>query len=181
MKSAFIRICLFLGITCFVFSVDCQAQGTRIAIVSVADTTCVHRHVGLTIFTNFCDTIQMNFPLLQQMEGKLMAYLNTNYTASVVQLPDSVLKVKNTFFRQSRTKKIEQWIKNSKDQYDLVIVMDNMELSENDRLVPKSTSGIFSRTYFASYYTTISFFAYRTSNLKQLEYYHQGGNFILQK
>ena len=96
----------------------------------------------------------------------------------VVQLPDSVTKVKNGFFSQARTKKIKQWIKNSKDLYDFVIVIDNMGLSENVRPMRDNTSGVLGRMNSIAYYSTISFFGYRTSNLKPLEYYNQGGDFI---
>jgi len=145
MKPTLLLCRILLSITCFVFSFNCQAQITKIAIVSVADTTCIHRHVGLTAFTNFIDTIPMSFPIIHHMEGKLMTYLSQKYSVSVVQLPDSVLKVKDTFFSSARTKKIKQWIKNSYELYDLVIVIDNMELSENYRLIPKYTSGIYSK------------------------------------
>jgi hypothetical protein len=122
----------------------------------------------------------MNFPIIHYIEGKLMIYLSQKYSVSVVQLPDSVLAIKNTFFSSKRDKKIKQWIKNSQELYDLVIVIDNMELSENYRLIPKYTSGIYSGSSYASYYSTISCYAYRTSNLKPLEYYHEGGEFMQQ-
>lgn len=174
MKTRYLLTSILLCSTLFV----CNAQTTKICIVSVADTTFLHQHVGLTIFNNFTDTIPINFSIIQQLEKKLKDYLSPAYTVSFDQLPDSVVKAKNGYFSSAKTKKIKQWITTKKDIYDLVIVIDNMELSENNRLIPKNTSGIFSRGKNIAYYTTISFFAYRTSNLKMLEFYHEGGDFI---
>ena len=96
---------------CFIFFVsspDCNSQTRKIAIVSVADTTLIHQHLGFTAFTNFIDTIHINFSIINRMEKKLQTYLSPGFSVSVVQLPDSVLKVKNGFFSQARTKKIKQ-------------------------------------------------------------------------
>lgn len=139
---------LLVSLSCFVFSL--QAQTTRIGIVSAADTTLIYLHLGLTALTNFIDTIHINFSIVDHLEKKLQVYLNPAYTVTVVHLPDSVMKVKNGFFSQARTKKIKQWIKNSKDQYDFVIVIDNMELSENCRPMHNNTSGLFSRMSYLS-------------------------------
>lgn len=167
-----------MGLTYLICSINAQAQ-SRIAIVSVADTTFVHRHVGFTVITNFKDTLHVNFPIINYLESKLKFFLDDQYKISVVNLPDSVLKVKNGFFSSARTKKINQWIKASKELYDYVVVIDNMGLNENDRLIPENTSGLFSRMNGVAFYSTISFYAYRTSNLKPVEYYNQGGKFIL--
>jgi len=177
MKPTHLLTGLFLCLTMFVCTINSRAQTHKIAIVSVADTTFIHQHVGLTIFTNFTDTLPINFSIVNHLEKRLQAYLNPGYSVKVVQLPDSVLRAKNGFFNQARTKKIKQWIKNSKDLYDFVIVIDNMELAENYRPMRNNTSGVFSRISYFSYYSTISFFGYHTSSLKPLDYYHQGGEF----
>jgi len=178
MKSKHLFLRLILSLTCFVGALNSQAQSTKIAIVSAADTTFVHCHVGFTAFTNSIDTLKPNFSIPDYLEKKIQFYLAPQYSVSVVQLPDSVLKAKDGFFRSTKTKKIKQWIQSNKDLYDMVIVIENMGLSENERQIPKNTSGIFSNRSYVSYYSTISFFAYRTSNLKPLEYYNQGGKFI---
>ena len=163
-------------LSCLAFSL--QAQTSKIAIVSVADTTILHRHAGLTVLTNFRDTMSINFSMIGHIEKKLQTYLVPGYTITVVLLPDSVLKAKNGYFSSDKSKKLKQWIKNSKDLYDFVIVIDNIELSEVYRYIPKNSSGLLSRPSFLSYYTTITFNGYRTSNLKALEYYHEGGEFL---
>ncbi len=180
MNSKNLFQCLFLGLTCLVFNLNSQAQTSKIAIVSVADTIFVHRHVGLTVFTNFTDTLPVNFSIINHLEKKIQFYCKENYSVSVVQLPDSVLKLKDGFFSSPRTKKLKQWIKSTKALYDYVIVIDNMGLSEiYSRLIPKNTSGLFSRISDISYYSTISFFAYHTSDLKVFEFYNEGGQFIM--
>jgi len=178
MKPTHLLTGLVLCLTMFVFTNNSSAQTSKIAIVSVADTTFLHRHAGLTVFTNFTDTLPVNFAIVTHLEKKLQTYLTPVYSVTVVQLPDSVLKAKNGYFSSSKSKKIKQWIKNSKDLYDFIIVIDNMELSDIYRYIPKKSSGLLSRPSFLSYYTTITFFAYRTSNLKPLEYYHEGGEFL---
>jgi len=176
MKPLHLLLGLLLILSCLTFNL--HAQTSRIAIVSVADTTIIHQHVGFTAFTNFTDTISVNFSVINHLKYKLLTYLTPVYTVTVVQLPDSVLKAKNGFFSSAKSKKIKQWIKNSKDLYDVVIVIDNMGLSENYRPMRDNTSGFFSRISYISYYSTISYFGYRTSNLKPLEYYNQGGEFM---
>jgi len=174
MKPTHLLTGLLVCLSYFACTQNCRAQTSKIAIVSISDTTFIHQHLGLTAFTNFVDTLHLNFSMIDRMEKTLHTYLDPGYTVTVVQLPDSVLKVKNGFFSAARTKKIKQWIKNSKDVYDIVIVIDNMGLSENERLMRSNTSGLLSRMSYISYYSTISCFAYRTSNLKELEYYNQG-------
>jgi hypothetical protein len=169
----------FLCLICFVFTLNLQAKTTRIAIVSVADTTFIHRHIGFTAFTNYIDTLPINFSMINYMESKLLSSLNPGFSVSVVQLPDSVLRAKNRIFISAKTKKVKEWINSNKDLYDFVIVIDNAGLSENNQLIPKNTSGIFSNHSYASYYSTISFFAYHTSSLKLIEYYNLGGEFIM--
>ena len=172
---------LFKGLfICFIFYVctPCSALTTKIAIVSVADTTVLHRHAGLTVFSNFSDTLHLNFSIIHHLENKLQTYLTSSYFVTVVQLPDSVLKAKNGFFSSARNKKVKQWIKNIKDQYNVAIVIDNMELPEILKFIPNNTSGLLSRPGILSYYTTLTFNAYRTSNLNLLEYYQQGGEFL---
>ena len=165
-----------LTLSCFAFSL--RAQTSKIAIVSVADTTFLHRHAGLTVFTNFTDSMSINFSMVGHIEKELLTYLLPGYSVTVVQLPDSILKAKNGYFRSDKSKKIKLWIKNKKDLYDFVIVIDNMELNEVYKYIPKNSSGLLSRPSFLSYYSTITFFAYRTSNLKALEYYNEGGQFL---
>jgi hypothetical protein len=169
---------LFICFICFVSSPYVSAQTSKIAIVSVADTTFIHRNAGLTIFTDFTDTLHLNFSIIRQLETKLQTYLTPGYTVIFVQLPDSVLKARNGFFRTARNKKIKQWIKKSKDLYDFVVVIDNMELPEIFRFIPEKSNGLLSRPGILSFYSTITFNAYRTSNLTLLEYYNQGGEFM---
>jgi len=178
MKQMYNLSGLLFIISCLVLVSGLQAQTSRIAIVSAADTTFLHRHAGITVFTNFTDTLPFNFSIVNHLETKLQTYLVPGYTVTVVQLPDSVLKAKNGYFSSARSKKIKQWIKNSKDLYDFVIVIDNMELPEVYKYIPKNSSGLLSRPSFLAYYSTITFFAYRTSNLKALEYYNQGGELL---
>ena len=83
MKPLHLLLGLLLILSCLTFNL--QAQTSRIAIVSVADTTIIHQHVGFTVFTNFIDTMSINFSIIGHLEKKLLTYLTPGYTVTVVQ------------------------------------------------------------------------------------------------
>jgi len=184
MKSKQLFLCLLLCISSFLNMVTSQAQ-TKVAIVSAADTAFIHQHLGVTIFANFTDTLPINYSIVNYLEKKIQFYLNENYSISVVQLPDSILKLKNGFFSSAKTKKVKQWIKSNNDLYDFVIVLENMTLPNDYGLIPKNTSGIYSKSAmfrskpFSAYYSSITFYVYRSSDLKPIEYYNGGGELFL--
>jgi len=184
MKSKQLFLCLFLC-SGSLFNMHIAHAQTKVAIVSAADTTFIHRHLGVTIFANFTDTLPINYSIVNYVEKKIQFYLNENYSMSVVQLPDSVLKLKNGFFSSARTKKVKQWIKSNKDLYDYVIVLENMSLPDIYGLIPANTSGVYSKNAmfrskpFCAYYSSITFYVYRSSDLKPLEYYNGGGELFV--
>jgi hypothetical protein len=45
-----------------------SAQTSKVAIISLADTTVIHQHVGLTILANFTDTLNLNIAVKQHIE-----------------------------------------------------------------------------------------------------------------
>lgn len=154
------------------------AQISKIAIISLEDTTIVHKHVGLTAFANYTDTLNLNIPVKQQLEQQVSKTLSQKYEVSIINhLPDSIT------YRQKiwggLSKNFKNWISTLKDQYDLVIIIDNLTIPrETNMIVPNNSSGLYSRGRNMGFYTSITFLAYRTANLEKLEYYNMGGKFI---
>jgi len=178
MKQTHVLRKLTLGMM-LIFSIAySSAQISKIAIISLEDTTIIHQHVGVTRFTNFRDTLNLNIAVKQYLEQQLVKYLSQKFEVSIVsQLTDSFVYRPKIW--GGLTKNFKNWMTNMKDQYDLVIIINNISLTpEMNMLLPRNSSGLFSKTKYMSFYTTISFDAYRTSDLKELEYYNMGGKFV---
>ncbi len=159
-------------------SVTSTAQISRIAIVSLADTTIVNHHVGMMEATT--DVLHLDFSVNAFIELQLKKYLSLMYNVSVVRLPDSIMhENKELYGAWSMNKAIKKWIVDSKNQYDLVIFTFSGGFPyEQNILVPKQTSGLYSRGRTAGFYTTIFFAAYRTNNMEPLNYFGLGGKLI---
>lgn len=180
MKS--IRYFYLFFIVAFLFASVCsQAQTSRIAIVSLADTTIVNHHLGLTIFTNFTDTLHIDLSVSKYIEQQFKNYLSPYYTVSIVHLPDSVAKGKSELYGNwGINKLIKKWIGDCRNKYDLVIFTYSTGIpTETNIGVPKNTSGLYSKGRTEGFYSTIFFVAFRTNNLEKIEYYLPWGKFIL--
>jgi hypothetical protein len=172
MKSSLFLRYLILSVVFFANTL-CSVAQTKIAIVSLADTTIVNQHVGLTIFGNFTDTLHLDLAVSRYLEQELQKYLSPTYTVSIVHLPDSVTKGKRELFGAwGIHKEIKEWLSDCRDQYDIVIFTYSTGFAPEMNIpVPKNTSGLYSRGRTKGFYTTIFFGAYRTKNLEDLEYY----------
>jgi len=161
-----------------------SAQTSKVAIVSISDTTIVHQHVGVTLFANFTDTLHLDIAVKQHIDEYLKKYLSTKYEVSIIDhLPDSVFSTRKGISNDwTRLRKdVKKWLTSVKDQYDWVIFIDNRSIPrEMNVLIPDNTSGIYTRGKYAAFYTTITFVLYRTSNLQETEYYYLGGKLIEQ-
>jgi|WetSurMetagenome_2_1015567.scaffolds.fasta_scaffold204466_1 hypothetical protein len=179
MKTIFFLRPLVIGILFFAISIYSPAQ-TKIAIVSLADSTLVNQHVGVTIFGNFTDTLHLDFSAVSYVEQQLHKYLAPYYTVSSVKLPDSATNGKSGLFGNwGINKAIKKWIGDSQNLYDIVIFTYSGGIpTELNMLVPENTSGLYSRGRNEGFYTTIFFKAYRTKNLEEIEYYNYGGKLV---
>lgn len=160
-----------------------SAQRRKIAIFSQIDTTVVHQHQGLTIFTNFTDTLYLNFPIKQYVEEQLKKYLSHKYDVTIIkELPDSLSPSEGLYAKLGGFRKeVKEWLTVLKNQYDIIIFTDNISVSfETNTIIPDHTNGLFSRGGYLGYYTTIAFTPYRTSNFQRIEYYYFGGKFMTQ-
>jgi hypothetical protein len=173
MKSALFIRYLIPSIVFLASTFHSLAQTKNIAIVSLADTTIVNQHIGVTIFGNFTDTLHLDLSVTNYLEQQLQKYLSTTYTVNIVHLPDSVTKGKQELKGSwGMHKEIKQWLSDSQNQYDIVIfTFGGLIPRETLIIVPDKTSGFYSRGRNKGLYTTIYFAAYRTKNQAELEYY----------
>jgi len=182
MKSTNSLFFLILSALLFVCVVHSSAQSTKIAIVSMEDTLLVNQHVGFTIFANFTDTLHLDLPIAMHVEQQLQKYLAPTYDISFIELPDSIIGNKKEIYGLwGMNKKIKKWISDSKDKYDYVIFTYNTSIPrEMNVIVPDKTSGLYSGPIYSSYFTSISFLAFKTENMSDLKYYELGGKFMTQ-
>jgi len=174
LRQLTLGVMLLLGIT---YS---SAQISKIAIISLEDTTIVNKHVGTIRFTNFTDTLNLHIAVKQHLEQQLIKDLSQKFQVSIINhLPDSIIYRQKTW--GGMTKNFKNWMTNMKDQYDLLIIIDNLTIpGEMNMMVPNNTSGLYSGSKYMGFYTTITFLAYRTANLEKLEYYNLGGKVVTQ-
>lgn len=168
-RKIIISIILILGLG------YASAQNSKIAIISLEDTTLVNQHVGLTMFGNFTDTLHLNIAVSQHIEQQLLKYLSQNYDVSIIKrLPDSVYYPKKSIFGTvgGLSKAVKGWLSSVKNDYNFVIFLGNTSIPrEWNILVPENTSGLYTRGSHSGFYTTITFFAYRTADLQRIEYF----------
>jgi hypothetical protein len=97
---------LTVGLVLFTSIAYSSAQTSKVAIISLADTTIVHQHVGTTIFANFTDTLHLDIAMKQCINGYLKKYLTAKYEVSIIeQLPDSVFLPERYFWRMDGMRK----------------------------------------------------------------------------
>lgn len=184
MKRTILLRNLTVGLVLFTSIAYSSAQTSKVAIISLADTTIVHQHVGTTIFANFTDTLHLDIAMKQCINGYLKKYLTAKYEVSIIeQLPDSVFSARKGIFGDwtGLRKEVRKWLASVKDQYDFVIFIDNISVPrEMNLLIPDNTSGIYTRGKRVAFYTTVTPVLYRTSDLRELEYYYLGGKFVRQ-
>ncbi|MDD2798071.1 MAG: hypothetical protein PHV20_05715 [Bacteroidales bacterium] len=175
MSHRFIK--LFVLLTLIMLSVNTNSQNRKIAIISLEDTTIVRCHVGLTIFSNFTDTLDIKAPIGSFIENSLTKYLSPKYDVEIVKAPSNIRNNATTFF--GRSKEYKGWIKEIESKYDMIILVENIDIPlEMNIKIPYKTSGFYTRMSRKYIYTTITFNAYKTNPKKELEYYNMGGEFL---
>jgi hypothetical protein len=175
-SNSFHKKILLLCLTLICLTLHAQTQ--KVIILSLEDTTIVHRHVGLTAFTNFKDTILRDIPLSKIIEEKLTGYLRTKFELHIIKVPDEIKNKVNGIWGYS--KEFKAWIKEAQKGYDLLIVIDNNGASNEmtNSIMPPNTSGFTSRGNSHGVFTTISFHSTRISDNKKFEYY-DGDNMFM--
>lgn len=176
MKSKYLIICFLFSFICMLSCLGIKAQTNKIGIVFDADTTLICQHVGLTIFSNSTNKLPLNVNMQEALVQNLKAYLDTKYVVDIIELPDSLKNKDLGLFDSGIGKKLSKWAKTKDKNFDIIVFIRNQDIPrEWNVIVPQNTNGVYSRQRNTYLYTTITFYAYRTSNAKLLEYYNQGG------
>ena len=176
MKQTLIRFSLLI-IFAFLGTGTLYAKIRRVAIVNVIDTTLIHNHLGVTIFTNKIDTFACQLSCKDFIDMELSRYLNEYYEVSYISMPDS-LRVKVRSINNEWgyiTKAAKPWILGLRDKYDLVIYVENVPKSNLSlKNVVLQSNGLYTAgSIFGIYvyaYSTISFTAINTRDLDILDY-----------
>lgn len=149
----------------------------KIAIVNLIDTTLLHNHLGVTIFTNNIETFTCQLNCKEYIDKELSKYLRPKYEPSFIKMPDS-LKAKFGSINNdwgSIKKAFKPWILSLRDKYDLVIYIENVPMSYGglENLVLQS-NGLFTEglPYGANVvaYSTICFTAIIPSSIETIDY-----------
>lgn len=171
-----------LALIIIAIPVNARTQTNKIGIVFNADTTLISEYVGLTIFANKTTSLPLNIDIEELIKQKLKSYLDTKYAAEFIDLPDSLKSLNVGFFDSNIGKKLRKWTKTKQEDYDLIIFVCNQQMSTGglnlETLITPNTNGIFTKAKNTFLYTTITFYAFRTSNAQQLEYYNLGGKLL---
>lgn len=169
---------LFLSMS-FLSCIGIKAQTNKIGIVFDADTTLICQHVGLTIFSNSTNELPLNVNMQESLVQNLKAYLETKYVVDIIELPDSLKNKDLGLFDSGIGKKLSKWAETKDKDFDIIVFIRNQDIpGEWNVIVPQNTNGVYSRQKNTYLYTTITFYAYRTSSAKLLECYNQGGELL---
>ena len=169
---------LFIGIS--LYTLTSYSQVKKVLIVSLADTTIVHCHIGTTAITNFTDSLRLDTSISKFIEDKLTQYLESSFEVKIINAPEEIRK--NAFGFWGQSKEYKNWIAEIQKGYDILVVINNIDISNelSNAPIPKNTSGFYSRGRLHGVYTTISYDAFRISDNKRLEYYNMGSKVFVQ-
>lgn len=187
LKQVLIRICktTFL-VLLLIYGEKNFAQNSRIAIVNLAESDLIYKHVGLTGFKDKSDTFDCQFNCKQYIEQELERILSARYTVSLLLIPNSLIQLNGNISNLLKNNKdAASWITNLKDQFDFVIFIETGE--EIDLMDAKKqklrSSGLYTRgnpaKNWVAVYNTTSFTAIRPSNLDAVNYDLSGMDFLL--
>ncbi|NDV83068.1 hypothetical protein [Bacteroides sp. 51] len=171
--------CILTFLLIFLSLPAVKAQTNKIGIVFDADTTLTYQYVGLTAFTNFTKDLPIHVDVKGEVLQKLESYLGAKYVVEMVELPDSLKGRSIGFFDGGIGRKLRKWTKTVDQEFDIIIFIRNQEIPpEWQVVIAENTNGLYTRHNHAHLFTTITFYAYRTSNGQELEYYNLGGDLL---
>ena len=169
--------------------VSCEksfAQNSRVAIVNLADSNLIYKHIGLTGFKDKSDTFNCRFNCKQYIDQELTRILSSRYTVSYLSIPNSLFQPNGDISNLLKNSKdAASWVTSLKDQFDFVIFIETGE--EVDLMDAKKqklrSSGLYTRgnpaKSWVAVFNTSRFTAIRTSNTEAVNYDLSGMEYLL--
>ena len=166
----------FLGFLMFQVG-NTFAQPSRIAIVNLADSNLIYKHVGFTGFKDKADTFDCQLNCKKYIDQELNRILSSRYTVSFISVPESVLSPNGSIYNSlNSNSETRSWITNAKDLYDFIIFVETGQ--QDDLMDTKKqkirSCGLYSRgnpsKSWVAIFCTTSFTAIRPSNLEAVDY-----------
>lgn len=155
------------------------SQIKKVLIIPLEEDTLVNCHVGMTIFSNSFEPLHSDLDLSKIVEDKLVQYLDTSsFFVKIIPVPDELRK--NAIGFWGKSKEYKAWLSDVEKGYDILFIVNNIDISNLLSNVPKGTSGFYSKGRLHGVYTTISFEASLISNNRNLEYYNMGSKVFVQ-
>ena len=152
-------------------------QPSRVAIVNLADSNLIYKHVGFASFKDKADTFDCQFNCIKYFEQELTRVLSTRYTVSLIQAPDKLIPANGNISNLlNNTNDVKSWISELKNQYEFVIFLETGE--EDDLMDTKKqklrSCGLYTRgnpaKSWVAVFSTTRITAIRTANLDVLDY-----------
>lgn len=187
LKQTFIDSCKLTLLVFLLFAGEKTfAQLSRIAIVNLADSNLIYKHVGFTGFKDKCDTFDCQFNSKQFIDKELTRLLSARYAVSLITIPNSLLSPNGSIYLNLDIKKeVSLWISGLRNQFDYIIFVETGEKEDlmDSKKQKLNSSGLYSRGNMANswvaVYSTMQFALIRTSDSQILDYDNNEMDYIL--
>jgi len=188
LKQTIVCYCILAVLAFFLFQVEktFAQQPSRIAIIDLADSNLIYKHVGFASFKDKADTFDCQFNIKKYIEQELTRILATRYTVSIILAPEKLIPSNGSIYTLLNSNNdVKTWISGLKNQYDFVIFI---ETGEDDDLMDTKkqklrSCGLYTRgnavKSWVAVFSTTRITAIRTSNLEVLDYDWKGMDFLL--
>lgn len=160
-------------------------QPSRIAIIDLADSNLIYKHVGFASFKDKSDTFDCRFNCKKYIEQELTRVLSTRYTVSLLSAPDKLIPANGSIYNLLNSIDVKSWISGLKNEYDFVIFVESGE--EDDIMDTKKqklrSCGLYTRgnpaKSWVAVFSTTRFTALRTANSEVVDYDWRGMDYLL--
>jgi hypothetical protein len=161
-------------------------QTSRIAIIDLADSNLIYKHVGFASFKDKSDTFDCQFNCKNYIEQELTRVLSTRYMVSLISAPDKLIPANGSIYNLLKSNTdVKSWISGLKNQYEFIIFVDTGE--EDDLMDAKKqklrSCGLYTRgnpaKSWVAVISTTRFTALRTANAEVVDYDWRGMDYLL--
>ena len=162
------------------------AQPSRIAIINLADSNLIYKHIGFTTFKDKSDTFNCQFNCKKYIDRELSRILSSRYTVSSISIPNKLLSSNGGIYNPSGINNdVRAWISSLKNEYDFIVFVETGE--QDDIMDTKKqklwSSGLYSRgtgtKSWVAVFSTARFTLIRTSNAEAVDYDWSAMDYIL--